>query len=81
MADYIKGKSIIITGAASGFGMLASQKAAAMGAKVTCADVNVEALEKVVGELTEPGALKPKRCPPMSAMRQQNVCFGQSSNR
>lgn len=55
MSDYIKDKSIIITGAASGFGMLTSQKAAEMGAKVTCADVNAEALEKVVSELTNQG--------------------------
>lgn len=55
MTDYIKGKSIIVTGAASGFGMLVSQKAAAMGAKVTCADVNAEALEDIVSDLTGQG--------------------------
>lgn len=55
MSDYIKGKSIIVTGAASGFGMLVSQKAAAMGAKVTCADVNADGLEQVVSDLTQKG--------------------------
>ncbi len=55
MTDHIKGKSIIITGAASGFGMLVSQQAAAMGAKITCADVNQEALDAVVSALTEQG--------------------------
>lgn len=55
MTDHIKGKSIIVTGAASGFGMLVSQKAAAMGAKVTCADVNQEALEAAVSALIEQG--------------------------
>lgn len=55
MADHIKDKSIIVTGAASGFGRLVSQKAAAMGAKITCADVNAEGLEQVVSELTDQG--------------------------
>lgn len=55
MTDHIKGKSIIITGAGGGFGMLVSQKAAAMGAKVTCADINEDALNAVVSELTEQG--------------------------
>lgn len=55
MSDYIKGKSIIITGAASGFGALVSQKAAAMGASVTCTDVNAEGLDAVVSGLTEQG--------------------------
>lgn len=55
MTDHVKGKSIIVTGAASGFGMLVSQKAAAMGAKVTCADVNADGLEQVVSGLTDQG--------------------------
>lgn len=55
MTNYVKGKSIIVTGAASGFGMLVSQKAAEMGAKVTCADVNKDGLEKAVSELTDKG--------------------------
>lgn len=55
MSDYVKGKSIIVTGAASGFGMLVSQKAAAMGAKVTCADINESGLKAVVSELTDKG--------------------------
>ena len=55
MTDHIKDKSIIVTGAASGFGRLVSQKAAAMGAKITCADVNAEGLEDVVSELNDQG--------------------------
>ncbi len=48
MTDYIKNKSIVITGAASGFGKLMSQKLAAQGASVTCSDINTEALEETV---------------------------------
>lgn len=55
MADYIKDKSIIVTGAASGFGMLVSQKAAEMGAKLTCADINADQLQKVVSDMTDRG--------------------------
>lgn len=55
MSDNIKGKSIIVTGAASGFGLLVSQKAAAMGAKLTCADIDTQGLEEVVAELTDKG--------------------------
>ena len=55
MVDHIKGKSIIVTGAASGFGMLVSQKAAKMGAKLTCTDVNADGLNNVVAELKDQG--------------------------
>ncbi|MEG9863008.1 MAG: SDR family oxidoreductase [Parvularculales bacterium] len=55
MSEHIKGKSIIVTGAASGFGMLVSQKAAEMGAKVTCADIDSDGLGKVVSEITDKG--------------------------
>lgn len=55
MPDYMRGKSIIITGAAGGFGALVSQKAAAMGARVTCADINVEAAAAVVSAIKAAG--------------------------
>lgn len=40
MNEHVVNKVIVITGAASGFGRLVSQKAAALGAKVICADIN-----------------------------------------
>ena len=40
MTNYIAGKTIVITGAASGFGKLVSEKVAAKGAHVVCADIN-----------------------------------------
>ncbi len=55
MSDNIKGKSIIVTGAASGFGLLVSQKAAEMGAKLTCADIDTDGLNKTVAALTDKG--------------------------
>ena len=39
MSNHVAGKSIVITGAGSGFGKLVSERVAALGAKVTCADV------------------------------------------
>ncbi len=40
MADHITGKTVIITGAGSGFGALASQRLAASGAKLVCCDID-----------------------------------------
>ena len=48
MKNYLSGKSIIITGAGSGFGRLVSQKAAAMGANVICVDINEAGLSESV---------------------------------
>jgi len=55
MTNYLKDKSVIVTGAGSGFGRLVSARAAALGAKVTCADVNAEALETSVKEIAASG--------------------------
>jgi NADP-dependent 3-hydroxy acid dehydrogenase YdfG len=44
---YVTGKVIIVTGAASGFGKLSSEKCAAGGAKVVGVDVSVEGLNEV----------------------------------
>jgi len=44
---YIENKVIIVTGAASGFGKLISEKCAAGGAKVVGVDVSAEALNEV----------------------------------
>ncbi|MGH3634730.1 SDR family oxidoreductase [Mycobacterium sp.] len=48
MSKYLKDKVIIVTGAASGFGRLISEKCAAGGAKVVGVDVNAESLNEVV---------------------------------
>jgi NADP-dependent 3-hydroxy acid dehydrogenase YdfG len=47
MSKYLQDKVIIVTGAASGFGRLISEKCAAGGAKVVGVDVTVEALNEV----------------------------------
>ena len=47
MSKYLKDKVIIVTGAASGFGRLISEKCAAGGAKVVGVDVNPESLNEV----------------------------------
>jgi len=51
MTNYVEGKVIVVTGAASGFGKLVSEKTSAMGAKVVAADVNEEALNDAVAEM------------------------------
>lgn len=55
MADHIAGKSIVITGAAGGFGRLVAQKTAARGARVTAADVNQAELDATVASITDTG--------------------------
>ena len=55
LKNHIEGKSIIITGAGGGFGALVSQKAAAMGAKVSCADINAEAAEAIAASIYAAG--------------------------
>ena len=52
MTNHIQNKVIIVTGAASGFGKLISTKAAGLGAKIVCADINEDGLDETVGEIT-----------------------------
>ena len=47
MSKYLKDKVVIVTGAASGFGKLISEKCAAGGAKVVGVDVSVDGLNEV----------------------------------
>jgi NADP-dependent 3-hydroxy acid dehydrogenase YdfG len=55
MPSHLAGKVIIVTGAASGFGRLICQKAAAAGAKIVAADVNLAALQETVDAIVADG--------------------------
>jgi NADP-dependent 3-hydroxy acid dehydrogenase YdfG len=55
MSQYLQEKVIIVTGAASGFGKLISEKCAAGGAKVVGIDVNPEGLNEVFGGIRAAG--------------------------
>jgi NADP-dependent 3-hydroxy acid dehydrogenase YdfG len=55
MSQYLKDKVVIVTGAASGFGKLISEKCAAGGAKVVGVDVNAEGLNEVVDGIRAAG--------------------------
>lgn len=55
MNNYINDKVIIITGAASGFGKLVSEKAAALGANIVACDINSQPLNDFVAELQGAG--------------------------
>ncbi|MCY4344151.1 MAG: SDR family oxidoreductase [Gammaproteobacteria bacterium] len=48
MTNHIEGKTIVVTGAAGGFGRLLCEKAAALGAHVVAADIQAQALDEVV---------------------------------
>ncbi|MEM7097234.1 MAG: SDR family oxidoreductase [Pseudomonadota bacterium] len=55
MVSHLQNKTIVITGAASGFGRLVCEKAAALGANVVGGDVSEEKLIQVVDQITEAG--------------------------
>lgn len=55
--NYIEGRTILITGAAGGFGRLLAEKTAALGAKVGACDINEEALADLAGENIEIGTV------------------------
>jgi NADP-dependent 3-hydroxy acid dehydrogenase YdfG len=57
MPNYIKDKVIIVTGAASGFGRLVSEKTAALGGKLVCADINAEQLDAVTKTIGAAGGV------------------------
>jgi NADP-dependent 3-hydroxy acid dehydrogenase YdfG len=53
MTDHIKDKVIVVTGAASGFGRLVSEKTATQGAHVVCADVDEVQLQATTRGIEE----------------------------
>lgn len=55
MADHIEGKTILITGAAGGFGRLVAQKAGARRGRIVAADVNETALADTVDSIVRAG--------------------------
>ncbi len=55
--NHIEGRTIIITGAASGFGRLVAEKTAALGANVGACDVDATGLSELAGERIETGVV------------------------
>lgn len=55
MPDHISGKVIVVTGAASGFGRLVCEKAAALGAHVVGGDVDADGLDRVRNDIESAG--------------------------
>ena len=53
MGEHIRDKVIVLTGAGGGFGRLISLKAAAMGARLVCADINADTLAATVREIED----------------------------
>ena len=55
MVKHYKGKTAVITGAASGIGLLASRNLCEAGATVVLCDVNAEGLAKAAAEINALG--------------------------
>lgn len=55
MSEHLKDKTIVVTGAASGFGKLIAEKCAAGGAHVVGIDVNADDLNSVVAQIRDAG--------------------------
>ena len=55
MDQPIKNRVIVVTGAGGGFGKLISQKCAALGARIVCADINEEGLAETITNIKEAG--------------------------
>jgi len=55
MANFLTGKSIVITGAGGGFGKLVSEKAAALGANIICGDIDLAAATAVAKTIRDQG--------------------------
>jgi NADP-dependent 3-hydroxy acid dehydrogenase YdfG len=53
MNDHIRDKVIVVTGAGGGFGRLIGVKAAALGAKLVCADVDAQKLGATVEQIEQ----------------------------
>ncbi len=54
-AQPIADRSIIVTGAASGFGKLVCEKSAALGARVLCADINEDGAKETAASINTAG--------------------------
>jgi NAD(P)-dependent dehydrogenase (short-subunit alcohol dehydrogenase family) len=52
---YVGGKVIVVTGGGGGFGRLISQQAGERGARMVCADINIEAAEETVALVRSAG--------------------------
>ena len=51
MSNYLKGKVVVVTGAAGGFGRLVALKSLELGASVVCSDINENALNQLVEDI------------------------------
>ncbi len=57
MPIFVKDKVIVVTGAAGGFGQLISLKAARLGAKLVCGDIDAAGLEATLVQIRAQGGL------------------------
>lgn len=57
MTNHIRNKVIIVTGAAGGFGRLVAEKAAALGGRLVCADIDEAGVADTVAQIRTAGGV------------------------
>ena len=70
VTNYLKGKTLVVTGAASGFGRLVSERAVTLEAQVVMADINAEALEDAAGAIGTAALAVPTDVSDLAQMQQ-----------
>ena len=70
-ANHLAGRTVIVTGAANGFGRLLAERCSALGANVGACDVNAEGLAHLAGDNVEIGRVDVTDLPAMRAFADQ----------
>jgi NAD(P)-dependent dehydrogenase (short-subunit alcohol dehydrogenase family) len=65
MTDRLAGKVTVVTGAGSGLGRAAALRFAAEGARVGCADIDLDKAEAAAAEIAASGGQAPPRRGPV----------------
>lgn len=73
VVNHVAGKTIVVTGAASGFGRLVSRKAAALGARVVCGDLDAAGLEETRTAIAAAGGMVATRVTDVTRLADQQA--------
>lgn len=81
MTNHVAGKSIVVTGAAGGFGSRVCARAAALGAHVVAADTDASGLDTLAAAVTAAGGSFESRVTDVRSMAQMQALAGRAVER